>query len=302
MKRSAPGHDPPAGPGSGAAGSGDSIERVIEGWHASRPDLDVAPIAVIARVFRLTGQLQPRLDLVLRRHGVRTADFAVLATLVRLGNARISQARIGRELGLSAGTISCRIDRLERVGLVAREPDPEDGRGTLVAISARGRQVFEACAADHLANSQDLLAGLDESEQDQLGRLLGKLLGSLEDPAPDDVLVTRVGLTVAAAPAALQMQREVGLAARPGVLVRQVDPRGAAAAAGLRGGDLLTAADGRPLRTALDLCAALSSARGDVCTLDFVRGIVSRQLALCVRPTAGRPASVHHYGEGAATA
>jgi DNA-binding MarR family transcriptional regulator len=162
---------------------GDSIERVIGGWAATRPELDVSPIAVIARVFRLAGELQPRLDAVLGRYGVRTGDFAVLATLVRIGEPRLSQSRLCSELALTAGTISVRLDRLERVGLIARERGADDQRQTLLELTTKGRALFEACVDDHLANSRELVAALDATERERLAALLGKLLASLEGRA-----------------------------------------------------------------------------------------------------------------------
>ena len=269
---------------------GDSVERVVAGWAASRPDLDVSPIAVIARIFRLSAELQPKLDAVLGRYGVRSADFAVLATLIRLGDPQVSQSRLGRELNLSAGTISFRIDRVERDGLVIRQPAPDDQRQTLVGLTEKGRRVFDACVGDHLTNSTDLLGGLEEDEREALATLLGKLLASLEDPGPDELLAARAGLVVASAATALRLRREVGLPATPGILVRHVAPGGPAAAAGLRPGDLLTAADSRTLRTAADLRAALSSRAGGTCVLDFLRGADTLQCQMSTSAAAGNGA------------
>ena len=150
----------------------DSIERVIAGWRETRPDLPVDPIAVTARLARLQALLVPRLEAVFGRFGLRGADFAVIATLVRVGHS-VSQTRLASELGLSAGSVSLRIDRLEQLGLARRHPDPDDGRGALVELTAHGRDLFEACAPEHLANANDLLSGLTGREREQLGALLG---------------------------------------------------------------------------------------------------------------------------------
>jgi DNA-binding MarR family transcriptional regulator len=158
----------------------DSVARVIEGWTATRPDLDVSPIGVIARIFRLGAELQPRLDVILGRYGLRSADFAVLATLVRLGEPQISQARLGAELGLTPGTISVRVDRLDRAGLIARRRGADDQRQTLIGLTDKGRALFGACVHDHLANTRELLGALNANEREALAGLLGKLLGSLE--------------------------------------------------------------------------------------------------------------------------
>jgi DNA-binding MarR family transcriptional regulator len=239
----------------------DSIARVIAGWRATRRDLEVEPIAITARLARLQAVLSPRLEMVFARYGLRGADFAVIATLVRVAAESVSQRRLASELGLSAGTVSLRIDRLVQRGLAERRPDPDDGRGALVSLTDRGRELFEACAPEHLANAHELLAGLSEPERDQLGQLLGKLLYTLEDRGPDDSLAEDLGLVVDDAPVALEQRRAVGLPPLVGLLVRHVDPSGSAAASGIRPGDVLTTADRRPLRNRHDLHLALNQSR-----------------------------------------
>ena len=263
----------------------DSIARVIAGWRVTRPDLLVDPIAVTARLARLQAELTPRLEEVFVRFGLRSADFAVLATLVRLEREDVSQRRLGVELGLSPGTVSLRIDRLVRRGLVEREPDPEDGRGALITITSAGRDLFEASAPEHLANARELLAGLTDEERERLGELLGKLLDTLEVAPPEARFGPELGLVVEGAPSALERRRAVGLPPLAGLLVRHVDPGGAAAASGLRPGDLLTAADRRPLRTRHDLQQALqrSGGRRRPIALEVTRGAEPMRLALSPR-------------------
>jgi DNA-binding MarR family transcriptional regulator len=260
----------------------DSIARVIAGWRATRPELEVDPVAITARLGRVQALLGPRLETVFARFGLRGADFAVLATLVRLAGERVAQRRLASELGLSPGTVSLRIDRLVQRGLVERRPDPDDGRGALVSLTRNGRELFEACAPEHLANAGELVAGLSESERHQLGELLGKLLYTLEDPGPDDQLVSELGLVVDDAPIALEQRRAVGLPALAGLLVRHVDPGGPAAAEGIRPGDLLTTANRQPLRNRHDLRLALNQSRRRhrALTLKAIRGAEPLQLRL----------------------
>jgi DNA-binding MarR family transcriptional regulator len=240
----------------------DSIARVIAGWRVTRPELPVDPIAVIARLARLQALMAPRLEGVFARFGMHSADFAVIATVVRLAGDGVSQRRLASELGLSAGTVSLRVDRLVRRGLADRQADPDDGRGTLISLTDAGRELFEACAPEHLANEKGLLAGLTESERGDLGQLLGKLLYTLEDADPEGGLTAELGLAVDGAPIALERRRAVGLPPLAGLLVRHVDPAGIAAASGIRPGDLLTAADRRPLLSPHDLELAVLRARG----------------------------------------
>jgi DNA-binding MarR family transcriptional regulator len=252
----------------------DSIARVIAGWRATRPELEVEPIAITARLARLQPVFSAKLETVFARFGLRSGDFAVTATLVRLDVPSVSQRRLGSELGLSGGTVSLRIDRLVTRGLAERHPDPDDRRGALVSLTDRGRELFEAAAPAHLANAQELLAGLSEPERKRLGELLGKLLYTLEDHGPDDHLASELGLVLDDAHVALEQRRAVGLPALVGLLVRHVDPSGPAAASGLRPGDLLRTANGQPLRTRHDLHLALTRARRQLraVSLEVTRG------------------------------
>jgi DNA-binding MarR family transcriptional regulator len=259
----------------------DSIAAVITSWRETRPDLRVDPIAITARLARLQAVLTPRLEAVFARFGLRGADFAVIATLVRLASETVLQKRLAAELGLSAGTVSLRIDRLVRAGLAHRGPDPEDGRGAVVSLTEQGRGLFEACAPEHLANAEESLAGLSEYEREQLGQLLGKLLYTLEGPGTGG-LAPELGLVVDAAPTALEQRRAVGLPPLTGLLVRHVDPAGPAASSGIRPGDLLRTANRRPLRSDDDLRLALtkSRARRRTLELEIIRGVEPIQLRI----------------------
>ncbi len=272
------------------AGIEDSVARVVAGWQASRPDLDVGPIEITARLARIQTQVAPRLEAVFGRFGLRGADFAVLATLARLAGHDVAQRRLASELGLSAGTVSLRVDRLTDRGLIARRADPRDGRGALVSLTERGRELFEAAVPEHLANAQEIVAGLTDQERHQLAALLAKLLYTLEEPQRGDGAVTELGLVVDGAPVAIERRRAVGLAPLAGLLVRHVEPTGPAAAADIRRGDLLRSANRRPLRTAHDLQVALREAsdQGRALSLQVTRGAESMR----VRITPSTPSGV----------
>jgi serine protease Do len=82
----------------------------------------------------------------------------------------------------------------------------------------------------------------------------------------------RLGIGIAPSWVANRMRRAVGLPARDGVLVREVEDGSPAAAAGLQEGDLLFEADGQPLREPDDVFDALGKVSGDKMSLKFVRG------------------------------
>jgi S1-C subfamily serine protease len=93
-----------------------------------------------------------------------------------------------------------------------------------------------------------------------------------------------LGVGVVSSRAARRMRRAVGLGERDGLLVREVQAAGAAAAAGVAPGDLIVTAAGRPVGSVDDLYAALDAlAEGAALRLGLVRGEAER--AVDVVPT-----------------
>jgi len=259
----------------------DSVDRVVAGWSETRPELPVAPIAVVARLQRIRAYLDQELETTFAEAGLTGPSFSVLATLTRLGD-RISQRALMDELRLTSGTVSVRVDRLVEAGLVIREPDPRDARGALVGLTTTGRALFERCAPIHLANEDRLLAALDEDDRATLADLLRRLLISFEGTRPLRGSLPYLGLTLAPAHVAIEMRRAVGLPERTGLLVRAVAPDGPAAGR-LERGDILTAAGGRELRSIAALYRALGeAARPGRLRLAVVRGADERRVSLAL--------------------
>src|SRR5215217_6710198 len=102
-------------------------------------------------------------------------------------------------------------------------------------------------------------------------RGVAEALGRGEAPARP-----QLGLALAPPRAARRMRAAVGLPEREGLLVRGVEPDSPAASAGLRQGDLLVAAGGRPVRGFDDLFDALEGATGSL-GLTVVRGTEERE-------------------------
>jgi serine protease Do len=91
-----------------------------------------------------------------------------------------------------------------------------------------------------------------------------------------------LGVALAPPHAARRMRRAVGLPEREGVLVRRVQDDSPAAGAGVRRGDLIVAAGGRPVGRVDDLYDALDAAAdGEPFALTVVRG--SEEVALEAR-------------------
>jgi DNA-binding MarR family transcriptional regulator len=154
----------------------DGVDLIIEQWRRERPDLDHSPIGVIGRVSRLARELEQRLETVYREYGLEPGWHDVLATLRRSGPPyRLRPTDVASSLMLTSSGATKRLDHLERAGLIARQPDPDDRRGTLITLTPAGSSLIDKLTKAHMANEHRLLGALSESERRRLADLLRKL-------------------------------------------------------------------------------------------------------------------------------
>jgi DNA-binding MarR family transcriptional regulator len=152
----------------------DAVDEIIERWRVERPELDPSPIGVIGRISRLSRALEAHLEVVYREHGLEPGWHDLLATLRRQG-PKLRPTDLMGSLMLTSGGTTKRLQKLEAAGLIAREPDPNDRRGQLIALTDKGRELIDAVTGPHLANEARLLEALSDEEREQLAALLRKL-------------------------------------------------------------------------------------------------------------------------------
>ena len=264
----------------------DSVDRLIASWQSVRPDLDILPVGIIARLGRVRGYLDVELDHLFEQYGLSGPDFSVLVTLARLNEpGGVPQRRLMDELHLTSGTISVRIDRLANQNLVLRGADSRDKRNTRISMTREGRALFERVAPAHLENERRLLSSLSPAEADLLAALLRKLLVEYEGTAAPEDATVHLGLTLAPAHVTVAMRKAVGLAPVPGLLVQAIADGGPAALAGVQVGDVLVRSGPYELRSVTALYAAIETAaasRRRRMRLTIVRGALQDSLSIAL--------------------
>jgi DNA-binding MarR family transcriptional regulator len=142
----------------------DFTDQLIDRWAALRPDLDPTALRVTARLSRLGGHMAQREEAVFGRIGLNRGEVGVLSALRMAGTPyRLSPTALGRGLLLSSAGVTSRLDRLERKGLVLRHPDPDDRRGVLVELTAKGLEQVDLAFGAKASSDRRLLAGLMSS-------------------------------------------------------------------------------------------------------------------------------------------
>jgi DNA-binding MarR family transcriptional regulator len=158
----------------------DQIDALVGQWAAERPDLDLFTMATVARVLAVGRTIDERIGGLAKQNGIDLAEGDVLFTLRRSGSPyRLTPSAISAALLVPSGTLTSRLDRLERKGLIRRVPHPTDRRSMEVELTDRGRGGVDAAVTEHVAREQEMLAPLSPREREQLDRLMRKLLGHL---------------------------------------------------------------------------------------------------------------------------
>jgi len=151
----------------------DEVDRIVDAWQQERPDLDVAPLQVLSRVSRLARHLDIARREAFAVNDLEPGEFDVLAALRRTGKpyALTPSALISQNL-VTSGTMTNRIDRLESKNLVARMPDPTDGRGVLVQLTQAGKTAVDRALDELLTREKSLLATISKADREKLASVL----------------------------------------------------------------------------------------------------------------------------------
>ncbi|MGK5629057.1 MarR family winged helix-turn-helix transcriptional regulator [Streptomyces sp. URMC 123] len=109
------------------------------------------------------------------------AAYGLLLRLEDAGRQRATD--LAAYFGVGKATMSRQLRALESLGLITREPDPADGRASLVALTEEGHTRFSAVRNARRARYVRKLEGWDRAEVAELARLLHRLnsLGGAED-------------------------------------------------------------------------------------------------------------------------
>ena len=157
------------------------LDLVVAQWAGERPDLDVSPMRVFGGLARANRLMEQQLDTAFVRHGLDSASFDVLATLLRSGAPyRLTAGQLQRSAMITSSAVAQRLNRLESRGLVARSQNADDARATDVTLTDQGHTVITAALPDHVANEHRLLQALTPQQRGDLADLLSVLTSALE--------------------------------------------------------------------------------------------------------------------------
>jgi DNA-binding MarR family transcriptional regulator len=159
----------------------DHVDLIVGQWQRERPDLDVAPLSLLGRLFRFAHLADSTLAEGVKPFGLQLGWFDLLAALRRAGAPyELNPKQLMETTLLSSGGMTKRLDRLVEAGLVERRPDPADRRGTLVCLTGHGKTTIDNALEAHVANEDRLLRSLNAADRHAFDSFLRTLLAEVE--------------------------------------------------------------------------------------------------------------------------
>lgn len=120
------------------------IDETIQTWAEQRPDLDFASMSLSLKLNSIVRAVSDEISHQLEDTGINLGEFDVLATLRRHGRgAKLTPKEIAAATFVTPSGLTSRLARLEKMGLITREADPNDGRGALIKITPAGKRVAD---------------------------------------------------------------------------------------------------------------------------------------------------------------
>lgn len=166
----------------------DDTDQLVAEWVAVVPEIEPRVERVVDRILisaryleRLTGALAAPQDIAL-------SDYEILARLFWVGPPhRLRPSQLATGTMAPATTVTSRLDRLERRGLIRRVPDPTDRRSLAAELTDTGRALFIRIVEQQARAEREIFGQLPEDDLDTLADLLRQVMVLLEDrlgPAP----------------------------------------------------------------------------------------------------------------------
>ena len=114
------------------------------------------------------------------------ASYDVLVQLVEAPQRRLRMSELAEKVLLSRSGLTRLVDRMEREGLVSREPCEDDARGLFTVMTDAGYERLRGATGTHLRGvAEHGMGRLDDDQARQLAQLLATVLGEPVAPEAD---------------------------------------------------------------------------------------------------------------------
>lgn len=114
---------------------------------------------------------------VVKESGLTPAQMHTIEIVGHAGQVRMKD--LAEKMGVTTGTLTVSVDKLEKLDLLTRVPHESDRRSYMIVLTEKGRALFREHYKLHIQMTGDMVNGLTEDEQDQFGNILTRALKNI---------------------------------------------------------------------------------------------------------------------------
>ncbi len=156
--------------------------------RAVRVYTEAGAAETVQRIVTAMSRLSRRLDVFYNERfdaiEISRTEWPVLQALAMEGRRGSSHpSRLADAAGVSASTMTHRLDRMVERGLIERSPDPQNRTRMIVSLARSGWELFRTAVLDVEREESGIFAPLTEFERSTLAALLEKALAGQEHDA-----------------------------------------------------------------------------------------------------------------------
>jgi len=139
-----------------------------------------SPYRIAFHVHDVSRMRKTLIDQILRPHGVTRSQWWVLANLARNRSRSLSQVELGRLLDMGKASVGTLIQALEKSGLVARVPAPDDARAKQVMLTNEGLKKLQGMTDITQPTNDRIVDGISQKDMDVAIRVLSTMKHNLK--------------------------------------------------------------------------------------------------------------------------
>ena len=106
-------------------------------------------------------------------HKISNENFMILELLYSKGPHPVQ--KISETFSIPSGSITYVVDKLEKKGLVERQPMPNDRRASNVVLTEAGKNLFDEIFPKHVATISENFSFISNDEKEQLIDLMKRI-------------------------------------------------------------------------------------------------------------------------------
>ncbi|UQX88771.1 MarR family transcriptional regulator [Jatrophihabitans telluris] len=141
----------------------------------------VRPIVLALRQLSLGGENHRRR--MAKALHIGTTELAVMNHLQ--ASERLTPREVGQRLGITTGSTTAVLDRIERAGYVVRTPNPEDRRSLYLSLTPLGQRAMTWVLEQHDAQVAEAVAGHAKADLAEFAELINDVGIALSAPLRD---------------------------------------------------------------------------------------------------------------------